>query len=227
MKTRLNSLRSTSRVKTETEEGLPLEDVASEGLGRRTKLPTSALGLMLILIGVLGAVLTTRAVTRSVPVLASNRDLAAGHVLSIDDLQAIDVPQSSAKFFIGRNEATNLVGSSLVSSVESGIPITPQLLTQRPTLDPSTVLVSVAVEQGNYPPMLEAGDDVSIVVSPDVTIVDAAPPRIVADRLRVWDVSATDEGVTVVTLIGNADVAIAVAGAGSVHLGLVPSAEVD
>lgn len=49
----------------------------------------------------------------------------------------------------------------------------------------------------------------------------------VADRLRVWDVSLTDEGVTVVTLIGNADVTLAVAGAGSVHLGLVPSAEVD
>ena len=51
--------------------------------------------------------------------------------------------------------------------------------------------------------------------------------RMVADRLRVWDVSLTDEGVTVVTLIGNADVTLAVAGAGSVHLGLVPSAEVD
>lgn len=227
MKTRLNSLRSTSRVKTETEEGLPLEDVASEGLGRRTKLPTSALGLTLILIGVVGAVVTTRVVTRSVPVLASNRDLAAGHVLSIDDLRAIDVPQSSARFFIGRNEATNLVGSSLVSAVESGVPITPQLLTQRPILDPSTVLVSVAVEHGKYPPMLAAGDDVSMVVSPDISIVDAAPPRIIADRLRVWDVSLTDEGATVVTLIGNADVALAVAGAGSVHLGLVPSTEVE
>lgn len=227
MKTRLSSLRSTSRVKVETEDGLPLEDVASEGIGRRRKLSTSALGVMLILIGVLGAVLTTRTVTRSVPVLASNHDLVAGHVLSLDDLRAIDVPQSSAKYFIDRKNLSLVVGSSLLSPIEVGVPFTPQLLTQRPTLDPSTVLVSVAVEHGNYPPMLVAGDDVSVVVSPDITIVDAAPPRIVADRLRVWDVSSTDEGDTVVTLIGNPDVALAVAGAGSVHLGLVPSRDAD
>ncbi len=75
--------------------------------------------------------------------------------------------------------------------------------------------------------MLVAGDDVSVIVSPDITIVDAAPPRIVADRLSVWDVSSTAEGETVVTLIGNPDVALAVAGAGSVHLGLVPSKDAD
>ena len=227
MKTRLSSLRSTSRVKTETEDGLPLEDVASEGIGRRRKLSTSALGLTLILLGVLGAVLTTRAVTRSVPVLASSKNLVAGHVLALEDLLAIDVPLSSAKYFIDRGDVSLVVGSSLLSPVEVGVPLTPQLLTQRPTLDPSTILVSVAVEHGNYPPMLAAGDDVSIVVSPDVTIVDAAPPRMVADRLRVWDISSRDEGTIVVTLIGNADVALAVASAGSVHLGLVPSVKAD
>ncbi|MEY3456217.1 MAG: hypothetical protein RIR38_479, partial [Actinomycetota bacterium] len=45
------------------------------------------------------------------------------------------------------------------------------------------VLVSVPVELGNFPPMLAAGDDVNVIVSPDATIVDAAPPRIVAERL--------------------------------------------
>ena len=87
------------------------------------------------------------------------------------------------------------------------------------------VLVSVPVEMGNFPPMLAAGDDVNVIVSPDATIVDAAPPRIVAERLRVWAVDQEVDGAetTVVTLVGDSEVALAIAGAGSVYLGLVRS----
>lgn len=224
MKSRLNSLRSTSRVITEDDVAPTLEDVASEGTGRPKRMSASALGIVLILAGVLGAVVTTRTMTRSVAILASDRDLDIGHVVTIDDLRLVDVASSSAKFFIGRDDAASLVGSIVVSRLESGTPFTPQLVTRRPILDPSTVLVSVAVEYGNYPPMLVTGDEVSVVVSPDVTLVDASPPRMVAERLKVWDVDRSDDGseVTVVTLIGDTNIALDVAGAGAIHLGLVP-----
>jgi hypothetical protein len=225
VRSRLNSLRSTSRVTTQDDDVLAPEDVDSEGIGRRKKMSASALGMTLILAGVLGAIVTTRTMTRSVAVVASDRNLEVGHVVTPGDLRAIDVASSSAKFFIGRDDVSSLIGTVVVSPLDAGTPFTPQAVTKRPVLDPSTVLVSVAVEYGNYPPMLVAGDDVSVVVSPDVTLVDASPPRLVAERLRVWDVDQSDDGnqLTVVTLIGNAQIALDIAGAGAIHLGLVPA----
>lgn len=224
MKSRLNSLRSTSRVIAEDDVVPTLEDVASEGTGRPKRMSASALGIALVLAGVLGAVVTTRTMTRSVAVVASEKDLDVGHVVTIEDLRSIDVASSSAKYFIGRDDVRSLVGSIIVSPVEAGTPFTRHLVARRPTLDPSLILVSVAVEYGNYPPMLVTGDEVSVVVSPDVTLVDASPPRMVAERLKVWDVDRSEDGseLTVVTLIGDSEIALEVAGAGAIHLGLVP-----
>lgn len=225
MDTRLNSLRSTSRVTTEVSDDLEPEHVVSEGK-KRSRLSTSALGIMLVLGGVVGAVLTTRAATQSVAVVAVARELSKGDLVTASDLQLIDVPRSAAAFFVGRDQAREVIGTMLVSPVTSGSPLTSNLLVRQPALDESTVLVSVPVEIGNFPPMLSPGDNVTVIVSPDATIVDAAPPRIVAESLKVWSVDVTREGddTTVVTLVGDADVALAIAGAGSVHLGLVQSA---
>ena len=78
-------------------------------------------------------------------------------------------------------QAREVIGTMLVSPVTSGSPLTSNLLVRQPALDESTVLVSVPVEIGNFPPMLSPGDNVTVIVSPDATIVDAAPPRIVAE----------------------------------------------
>lgn len=228
MDSRLNSLRSASRVIDEFIEDLEPEHVASEGK-KRSRLSTSVFGILLVVGGVLGAIITTRAATQSTAVLAASRELARGEVLDESDLQAIDVPRSAAKYFFGRNQVGDILGTMVSSTVLPGTPLTPHLISRQPTLDPSMILIAVAVDVGNYPPMLAAGDDVSVVVSPDATIVEASPPRVVAERLRVWDISRSEEGgdVTVVTLVGDPTLALAVAGAGNVHLGLVQSMSQD
>jgi len=224
VESRLNSLRSTSRVTEEVIEDLEPEHVVSEGR-KGSRLSTSVLGIMLVLAGVVGAVFTTRAATQSVGVVATSRDLNKGDVIGESDLQLIDVPRSAAEYFISREEARDVIGTMTTSSISGGSPLTRNDLVRQPTLDESMVLVSVPVEIGNYPPMVAPGDDVTVIVSPDATIIDAAPPRIVAERLRVWSVdSAIDVGeTTVITLVGDADIALSIAGAGSVHLGLVKS----
>jgi hypothetical protein len=221
---RLNSLRSASRVSDEVVSDLEPEHVVSEGR-KRSRLSTTVLGSMLVLIGIVGAVVTTRAATQSVGVIAVSRDLSKGELISNGDLQLIDVPQDSSRHFLSRNQVSDVLGAMVVSEVKAGSPLVPALLVRQPMLDSSMVLVSVPVELGNFPPMLAAGDDVNVIVSPDATIVDAAPPRIVAERLRVWAVDQEVDGAetTVVTLVGDSEVALAIAGAGSVHLGLVRS----
>jgi Flp pilus assembly protein CpaB len=200
------------------------EHVVSEGR-KRSRLSTSVLGVMLVLTGVVGAILTTRAATQSVGVVAASRDLNKGDVIGESDLELIDVPRSAAKYFISREEAHDVIGTMTVSSVSGGSPLTRNILVRQPALDESMVLVSVPVKIGEYPPMVAPGDDVTVIVSPDATIVDASPPRIVAERLRVWSVnSSTEMGeTTVITLVGDADIALEIAGSGSVHLGLVKS----
>lgn len=222
MESRLNSLRSTSKVTEEVFDDLEPEHVGTEGR-RRSRVSTSVLGVMLILLGIVGAVATTRAATQSVAVLAVAQSMARGDLVTEDSLQVIDVPRSAARFFVRRENARDVIGTMTVGPIGAGDPLSRALLVRQPALDASMILVAVPIDQGNFPPTLAPGDNVNVIVSPDATIVDAAPPRVVSEKLRVWDIQVPSDGngTTVVTLIADAEVALAVAGAGTVHLGLV------
>lgn len=97
------------------------------------------------------------------------------------------------------------------------------------TLVPSPVagemLVPIAVKEGNFPPSLDVGDLVRVIVTPSIDgfgDLRALPERTVVHSID----SPSDLGTDwIITLVGNENVLAAVAGSGPVRLGIIGGAQ--
>ena len=92
--------------------------------------------------------------------------------------------------------------------------------------DPLTVgeaLTSAAVEVGDFPPTLADGDRVQVVFAPDISSGGALPPALYGQVVTVWSIVQPDNSLSaaVITLRGPVDLALAIAGAGKVHVALL------
>jgi hypothetical protein len=150
---------------------------------RRVKAPSwldlrLVLGLAMVLAAVLvGAVVVSRAGhTRGV--VAANRDLAAGTVLTADDLSVVQVHVSDRTARLYATRVADVVGAELQRSVQGGELIT-RAATHRPR---STTTLTVPLPSGAAP-ALRAGERIelwvstpycpSVVLLPDVTVQSA------------------------------------------------------
>jgi hypothetical protein len=182
-----------------------------------------AIGLMLIIGGALGSFLLYQSAANSLTVVALARDVSRGHVLEAKDLVAAQVPQDVAGLFISGDNAQEVVGKTLTVDGFANIPIVSTMLSTRSPLASGEALVAASVEIGNYPPKLAEGDSVQLVFTPDITTGNVTPPTMYSTVVTVWSVSSPDDslGRAVVTFRGPKDLALAVAGAGSVHIALI------
>lgn len=115
------------------------------------------LGVLLVLGSVLLGARVVSAAATTVPVWAASADLAAGTVLTADDLVAVDVrlDDSSAAYL---STSTRPEGRTLARAVRSGE------LVPRSALEPARALVRVAlpVQAGYVPPDLRRGQLVDV-----------------------------------------------------------------
>jgi hypothetical protein len=123
------------------------------------------LGVLLVLGSVLLGARVVSAADATVPVWAASGDLAAGTVLTADDLVAVDVRlDSSARAYLAT--ATRPEGRTLARAVSGG-----ELVPRSALEDPSALVqVALPVQAGFVPPGLERGRLI------DVYALDGASP---------------------------------------------------
>lgn len=186
-----------------------------------------ALGLVLVIGGAFGALMMYRSGTESVTVVASSHRLQRGQLISPSDLVAIEIPGSAAHFFVRGLDAQSLVGKTIAVNVDAHVPLSSLMVTANRPLQASEALTSAPVEVGNYPSEIAPGDLVRVVLAPEITMSAATPPRMFEGVVTVWSIRLPEDfsDNAVITLRGPLDLAMAVAGAGRVHIVLVGNSD--
>ena len=207
--------------------GVVTPDDLDQGNIRKRRIPEMAIGLVLIIGGAVGSLLLYQSASNTVTVVALSRDVARGQVVTARDLVAMQVPADAGRIFIAGRNAQQVIGKTLIVDGEKDSPIVASMLSTRSPLGPSEALVATSVDIGSYPPLLSEGDSVQLVFTPDITTSNVTPPTMYSNVVTVWSVSSPDDslGKAVVTFRGPKDLALAVAGAGSVHIALVQNTD--
>jgi hypothetical protein len=142
---------------------------------------------------------------------------------------AMELSEQSGKSFVKAGDAQSLVGKSMANDVGPSTPIHPSMLQIREPLATGEALTSTAVEVGDFPPTLADGDRVHLVFASDDSSGGALPPVLYGQVVTVWSIVQPDNSLSaaVVTLRGPIDLALAIAGAGKVHIALLGDVVTD
>jgi hypothetical protein len=195
----------------------------SEKSSRKQRVPEMAIGIALVIGGALGSLLLFQSATNTITVVSTSHFLSRGHVLAPGDLVAMELSEQSGKTFVKAGNAQSLVGKSMAIDVDPSTPIHPSMLQMRDPLASGEALTSTAVEVGDFPPALADGDRVQVVFAPDMSSGGALPPALYGQVVTVWSIVQPDNSLSaaVITLRGPIDLALAIAGAGKVHIAML------
>jgi hypothetical protein len=196
---------------------------------RKQRMPEMAVGIALVIGGVIGSLLLFQSATNTITVVSSSHFLSRGHVVTPGDLVAMELSEQSGKSFVKAGDAQSLVGKSMANDVGPSTPIHPSMLQIREPLATGEALTSTAVEVGDFPPTLADGDRVHLVFASDDSSGGALPPVLYGQVVTVWSIVQPDNSLSaaVVTLRGPIDLALAIAGAGKVHIALLGDVVTD
>jgi hypothetical protein len=194
-------------------------------VARRPRRPLAIAGGAVVLAAsaALGGALAVQGDHR-VAVLTLARPVAAGQTVSADDL-AIAHLSGSGVHGIAASYASQLVGETAQANLPAGTLLTAQMLSPSSVPASGQQLVAVALKPGAFPPSLVPGRKVS-VLQVGTANGGSLRPTVLVPSARVLQVepdSAT--GVTVVSLVVDGPLALAVAQAsasGAVSLSVLP-----
>jgi hypothetical protein len=188
-----------------------------------------AIGIALVIGGALGSLLLFQSATNTITVTSASHFLARGHVITPSDLQAMELSEQSGKSFVEAGDAQSLIGKSMAIDIDPSTPIHPAMLQIREPLASGEALTSTAVEVGDFPPAIADGDRVQVVFAPDITSGGSMPPALYGQVVTVWSIVQPDNSLSaaVITLRGPIDLALAIAGAGKVHIALLGDVATD
>ena len=196
---------------------------------RKQRVPEMAIGIALVIGGALGSLLLFQSATNTITVVSASHFLPRGHVIAPSDLLAMELSEQSGRAFVKATDAQSLVGKSMAIDVDPSTPIHRSMLQIRDPLTVGEALTSAAVDVGDFPPALADGDRVQVVVAPDITSGGALPPALYGQIVTVWSIVQPDNSLSaaVITMRGPVDLALAIAGAGKVHVALLGDVAAD
>lgn len=150
-------------------------------------------------------------------VLVIDRPVAAGHVVTEDDLGSASV--SGVEGAVDVSDLEQVVGQRAAVSLVAGQVLTRAALTSQPLPGGTQRVVAVAIPAGRVPATLAAGAVVDVVAVPQSgdaatgAVLDS--PQLVASGASVYGLAPADDGSVVVTLLLSASDAPQVAAYGS------------
>ena len=196
---------------------------------RKQRVPEMAIGIALVIGGALGSLVLFQSATNTITVVSTSHLLSRGHVVTTSDLVAMELSEQSGKIFVKASDAQSLVGKSMAIDVGPSTPIQPSMLQIRDPLASGEAITSTAVEVGDFPPALADGDRVQLVFATDNSSGGALPPVLYGQVVTVWSIVQPDNslGAAVITLRGPIDLALAIAGAGKVHIAMLGDVATD
>jgi hypothetical protein len=194
-----------------------------QGERKKKRVPDMAVGIALIALGVIGSMAVYRSASATVSVVGVARNLDRGRVIEASDLQAIRISPESAQYFVDASNAGSMLGKILTVAVKGGTPLSESMVSAASPLGPDEALTSAAIPVGNIPSNLAVNDTVRLVLTPDATITNAAPPLLFDEVVTVWAIEQSDDlnSAAIVTFRGPLRLSLAIAGAGNVRISLV------
>ncbi len=198
---------------------------------RRRSLPYLVLGIVLVSGFAVAFAATSLRVGGRQPVLAVAQSVPAGHVLTAGDLRVVHVAADAGLAVVPASRRASVVGQPVAVPLVAGALLAPDQIGAPRFPPPGQAVVGVSVEPGRYPPGLEAGARVAVLVIPGQD--NAAGPAVGGGQAGQGAVSVTatvvgvqagggdQQGGVVVSLLLAEDAAMRVAGAASGQVSLV------
>lgn len=184
------------------------------------------IGVGLVVGGAVAMTLWFRSATSSTEILVLARDMRRGEVVVPGDLSVAVVRGSEGARWTATEDPVvrSLVGGTLVTDLDAGTPLHPQLVTLRPPLGPQDAIISVALRPGEFPAPLATTDVVEVMVVSAATDFGDDPrvERIPAEVVGV-DAPGEFDPHTVVTLRVPRDLVEGFAVAEQIRLAVVAS----
>jgi hypothetical protein len=131
------------------------------GSGRRV--PYLVAGVLLVVAGVAGVLITLVQVGQRSPVLVLARPLVVGQVLAAGDLRVVSMSADPGVDVVTADQARLVVGQPVGYSLPAGVVLSRAVL-GAPRIPPvGQGVVAVAAAPGQFPPQLAPGTTVSII----------------------------------------------------------------
>lgn len=201
--------------------------VPSAPAATRRSYPVLAAGLLAALVGALLFSTIASGFDTRHAVLAVARPVAAGDVLTRDDLHTIEVNAPSSAGLVAAGDLNRIVGRAAAVPLVAGSLLASGHLGSARGLESGQAAVGLLLDPGRFPPGLRSGDRVAVVSAPTGPLPTGAAPRLGTGVVEAVAPAPGTSGVTARLRLGadQSDVVAAEGAARRVALVLLPSGE--
>ena len=200
---------------------------ASTATGRagRRNVPLLGVGVVLVVVGALGAAALRSKAGERIPVLVVARPVTAGSVITDADLREAELSPVSGVATVLAAERENIVGRRAAAPLSEGTVLSESQLASGARLASGEALVPLSLARGRVPVEVGPGDRVAVMVSGATTAqIEGSSGSGVLAEGRVLSVRSDAADATVVSLVVDekaAAVVMAAAGGGGIGLVLL------
>jgi Flp pilus assembly protein CpaB len=145
-------------------------------------------GVLLVLGCTAGGVVVATQVGHREPVLVLVRPVAVGQVLSARDLGEESMSADGRLAFLPTAERAAVEGRPVAYSLPAGTPLTRSLLGSAQVPGAGRAVAAVGLKAGQFPPGVQPGNRVTVVVAPD----GASATNSSSASVSSWNATVTD-----------------------------------
>lgn len=177
--------------------------------GRKRSLPYLTLGVVLVIACAGTFLWISLTANDRRPVLALNRPVTVGHVLTPQDLQQVNVAVDAGVLVVDAGQATSVVGKTMAVSLSAGTLLTSDSVAAPAIPVAGQSIAALALKAGQFPVEVGPGARVSVVLVPS----GSQPSAVAAETSPSWPgvvtsmSSPANEQVTVVVSVQVAEAA--------------------
>jgi hypothetical protein len=170
--------------------------------GRKRSLPHLMFGAVLVITCAGTFLWISLTVNDRQPVLALNRPVTVGHVLTPQDLQQVNVAVDAGVRVVDAGQAATMVGKTMSVSLSAGTLLTPDSVAAPAIPVAGQSIAALALKAGQFPVEVGPGARVSVVLMPN----GSQTSPVAAETSSSWPgvvtsmSSPSDEQVTVVSV---------------------------
>lgn len=189
---------------------------APEPVGRRNR-ARMALGLVVLVLCVLGAITLYGNASERIEVLAVRQSVAPGQQITAEDIGMVSISADSNLRTLPASQHGDVIGQIAAVGLVPGSLLAPTQISDGPRVPSGMVITGATLKPGQFPIGLRAGDDVQLIETPLATAAGAAAEPITRGSAQVLDVERLDDASPslAVSLIVPANSASPIASAGA------------
>ena len=173
-------------------------------LAGRVRIPYAVTSVALVVTGAVVFTVASWQISGRAPVLAVAQPIAAGQVVTEDDVQIVKVGAASDLGLVPSINESEVVGHIAAMPLATGTLLTTHMVGTADFPPAGQAVIGVPLKAGTFPPRLGVGDRVNVWPGPDVAAVTSASstPVALASNAVVMSIGSADSlGTTVATLL--------------------------